>query len=80
MNGQKGLLSKLFGFGTGYEIWKPNRLRHFVKKNLKKVIIMYNAALKLCYIIRPDFKRLGVWLSDPIKNPDHLQTNLLLTI
>ena len=54
--------------------------RHFVKKNLKKVIIMYNAALKLCYIIRPDFKRLGVWLSDPIKNPDHLQTNLLLTI
>ena len=27
-----------------------------------------------------DFKWLGFWISDTIQNPDHLQTNLFLTI
>ena len=31
-------------------------------------------------VICPDFKWLGFQISDPIWNPDHLQTNLFLTI
>ena len=27
-----------------------------------------------------DFKWLGLLISDPVQNPDHLQTNLFLTI
>ena len=30
--------------------------------------------------ICPDFKWLGIQISDPIQNPDHLQLNLFLAI
>ena len=69
---------QMVGFSYGY-IFSPNDLKagpFEILTFLPSFQIVFDKMAPIC----PDFKWLGFQISDPIKNPDHLQSNLFLTI
>ena len=51
-----------------------------IRKTDRTFLSRFQKGFEKMAAICMDFKWLGFWITGPIKNPDHLQPNLLLTI
>ena len=73
-----GPVFKWLGFSYGYS-FSPDHLktRPFeIQTFLARFQMVFDQMAAICL----DFKWLGFWFSDAIRNPDHLQPNLFLII
>ena len=71
-----GQVFKWLGFHYGY---RPNRSKtgtFEIRMFLSRFQMVFDKMVPTC----PDFKWLGIGISDPIQNSDHMQPNLFLTI
>ena len=73
-----GPFFKWLGFSYGYS-YSPNHLKtgpFQIRTFLSGFQMVFDLMAGIC----PDFNWLGFWISESIRNPDHLKPNLFMTI